>query len=306
MASAAPVVLYRRHVYMLPTGPGYLFGVSALAMLLTATNYGNGLAYGFCFLLVAIALVSMLFTQRNLQGLSVSPVSAEPVFAGEHARFPIVISCPDSVARLALWLENDSHPDEFCVLPGESVRRSVSLPAAERGRLSIPAVRLASRYPLGIFFAWSRPIHMTSHCLVFPRPAPPSPFQLADSGGSDRLGLLQREGEDFFGFHDYQAGDSYRHIHWKSLPKSGSLQVKTFAGTQQSELWFDLAAAPGPGLEAQLSQLCRWIIDAETQQLYYGLRIGATTVPPDLGSAHRTRCLTLLALYPAQHPGEGA
>ena len=84
MASAAPVVLNRRHVYMLPTGPGYLFGVSAFAMLLTATNYGNGLAYGFCFLLVAIAVVSMLFTQRNLQGLSVSPVSAEPVFAGEQ------------------------------------------------------------------------------------------------------------------------------------------------------------------------------------------------------------------------------
>ena len=301
MASGAPVVLYRRHVYMLPTGSGYLFGVSALAMLLTATNYGNGLAYGFSFLLIAIAVVSMLFTQRNLQGLSISAVGTEPVFAGEHARFPIVISCPDTVARLALWLEQDGHTDEFSIDPGESVRRSISVPTAERGRLPMPGVRLASRYPLGIFFAWSRRIHMVNDCVVFPRPGPPVPIELADSGGSGRHGLVRRDGEDFHGFHNYQTGDSYRHIHWKSLPKSGVLQVKTFAGTQQKELWFDLANAPGPGLETQLSQLCRWIIDADSQQLRYGLRVGATTVPPGLGSAHRTHCLTLLALYPVDH-----
>ena len=95
MADPVSIMFHRRYVYMLPTGSGFLFGFSTLAMLLVATNYSNGLAHGFCFLLAGVVIVSMLYTQRNLQGLTVSAVSAVPVFAGQHARFPLIISTFD-------------------------------------------------------------------------------------------------------------------------------------------------------------------------------------------------------------------
>ena len=286
---------------MLPTGPGYLFGLSALAMLLTATNYSNGLAYGYSFLLIAISIVSMLFTQRNLQGLSISTSNPHPVFAGDIARFPIIISSPDSITRLVLWLENDTYPNEFNVSSRETVHRSISIRAHKRGKITIPAVRLASRYPLGIFFAWSRRMHLKNDCVVFPRPAPPLPFPTDVVGDMERIGPLKLNSEDFYGFHKYQPGDSYRRIHWKSLAKTGSLHVKEFLGVQKDEVWFDLAKTPGPGLELQLSQMCRWIVDANNQNICYGIRIGAMTIAPDLGIAHRNRCLNLLAIYPDTH-----
>jgi len=120
-------------------------------------------------------------------------------------------------------------------------------------------------------------------------------FQADLSVGS---GVVRSDGDDFQGFREYRVGDSYRHIHWKSLPRSNTLQVKTFATSHDRECWFDLIHTPGPGLERRLSQLCRWIIDAEVQQLHYGLRLGSVVLAPGTGHSHKLRCLTLLALYP--------
>lgn len=297
MSDAAPILLHRRHVYMLPTRPGYLFGCSALAMLLVATNYSNGLAFGFCFLLVSIAIVSMLYTQRNLQGVQISAITAEPVFAGDTARFPVVISALGSVARLGLWLEGDLSPGEFSVLSGQSVRRVIGRSAANRGRVSIPAVRLSSAYPMGIFFAWSRRAQFDRDCIVFPQPAAPLPFPDTTDHTSASGALAGRDGDDFQGLRAYQAGDSFRHIHWKTLPRTGALDVKTFSGMRQQERWFELSLAPGFGIETKLSQLCRWIIDAEQQNLRYGMRLGDDIAPLGHGSGHKIRCLTMLALY---------
>jgi uncharacterized protein (DUF58 family) len=240
----------------------------------------------------------MLYTQRNLQGLTVSAVPAAPVFAGQRARFPLVISTFDQVPRLSLWLEKDAHPVAFSVQPGQPVRRNVSVSTTRRGRVSIPAVRVTSAYPLGLFFAWSRRIELARDCVVFPEPSAALPFPDFQTDLPVGSGVVRSDGDDFQGFREYRVGDSYRHIHWKSLPRSNTLQVKTFATSHDRECWFDLIQTPGPGLERRLSQLCRWIIDAEVQQLHYGLRLGSVVLAPGTGHSHKLRCLTLLALYP--------
>ena len=298
MADPVSIMFHRRYVYMLPTGSGFLFGFSTLAMLLVATNYSNGLAHGFCFLLAGVVIVSMLYTQRNLQGLKVSAVPAAAVFAGQHARFPVIISTFDQIPRLSLWLEKDAQPVAFSVQPGEPVRRNVSVMTTRRGRVSIPVVRVASTYPLGLFLAWSRRIELAGDCIVFPEPSAPLPFPNFQADRPVGNAVVRSDGDDFQGFREYRTGDSYRHIHWKSLPRGNSLQLKTFAASHDRECWFDLMHTPGPGLERQLSQLCRWIIDAEVQQLHYGLRLGSVVLAPNTGQSHKLHCLKLLALYP--------
>jgi uncharacterized protein (DUF58 family) len=51
------------------------------------------------------------------------------------------------------------------------------------------------------------------------------------------------------------------------------------------------------GVEQKLSQLARWVIDAQARGMSFGLRLPGTTVPMAAGGAQRERCLEALALY---------
>ncbi len=57
------------------------------------------------------------------------------------------------------------------------------------------------------------------------------------------------------------------------------------------------AAAPAPaGVEARLSRLCAWVLQADRLGLDYGLRLPGNEVRPGSGEAHKRRCLEALAL----------
>ena len=77
--------------------------------------------------------------------------------------------------------------------------------------------------------------------------------------------------------------------------------VKQFAGVARETLILDWTMADGPGMDADahLSQLCRWLLDAENiADLSYGLRLpGGFALPPGHGEAHLHRGLRALALH---------
>ncbi|MGA8204984.1 MAG: DUF58 domain-containing protein, partial [Woeseiaceae bacterium] len=103
--------------------------------------------------------------------------------------------------------------------------------------------------------------------------------------------------EDFAGLRRFHDGDSPRHVAWKAYARSGQLLSKRFAGADTSSQWFDVDAVPAPDLEARLSILTRWVLDADRSREDYGLRLGASRLGPAHGDAHRRRCLEALALY---------
>jgi uncharacterized protein (DUF58 family) len=49
--------------------------------------------------------------------------------------------------------------------------------------------------------------------------------------------------------------------------------------------------------EMRLSQLCQWVLQAESSGLNYGLELPGRVIAPARGSAHRHACLKALALY---------
>jgi len=53
----------------------------------------------------------------------------------------------------------------------------------------------------------------------------------------------------------------------------------------------------GLDVETRLSQLCRWVLDAEQAGQRYGLRLPGTTLTPDHGPAHQQACLAALAAF---------
>ena len=72
-----------------------------------------------------------------------------------------------------------------------------------------------------------------------------------------------------------------------------------YAGTAVTSHRFDWDSLPGLDVEARLSQLCRWIEDAHAAGQAFGLELPGVSIPPNIGPAHRQRCLTALALFEA-------
>jgi uncharacterized protein (DUF58 family) len=283
---------------MLPTRQGWTFATVLVVLLLCAINYVNSLAYGLTFLLTGVAIVSMLYTDRNLLYLRVRAGTNTPVFAGTAAEFRVHLLNDASVPRFNVILMHDkkefAHTD---IAPGATATVSLSVPAAKRGWLAMPSFHLVTRFPLGILYSWTRTLTLDERCLVYPRPSDPWPWHALSTSESTASPRPGASGDDFSGVREYRPGDSPRQIDWKSAARGRGLLTKEFAAGLSETLWFDLARIPGADTEARLSMICRAVLDAELAGIRYGMRLGPLDIEPGHGALHEQRCLRALALY---------
>ena len=303
---AQPIVLSQRRIFIMPTASGLRFAVVLFVMLLGAINYDLSLGHALVFLLAGIGLVSMVHTVRNLLALRLTAGRADPVFAGEAARFMVHFENDQRQARYALDLAfGKNETVSIDVAAGARASVAVPCPAPHRGRLDPGRLTLSTRYPLGLFRAWSTP-HPPLSCLVYPQPiTTPLPTASAAAHDRQRHGDNSRDGhEDFTGLRLRQPNDSPRHIAWKAVARDidhRPLLVKEFAGGAGQELWLDGSLVPADvTLETRLSLLAGWVLGAEQSGAPYGLRLPGLALGPDRGDAHRDACLEALALY-GQH-----
>jgi uncharacterized protein (DUF58 family) len=187
------------------------------------------------------------------------------------------------------------------VAAGASALLVLASATAARGWLAAPRVRLVTRYPLGLFRAWG--YWQPDLCaLVYPSPEPYAPaLPTAATARADGRGGAGHD--DFAGIRSYQSGDSMRSLAWRQIARldpayGGQLVTKHFEGGGADELVIDLAATPATmDLEARLSRMARWVLDAEQRALPYAFRLGEHEFAPSAGAAHQAACLRALALY---------
>ncbi len=303
---AEPLLLTRRRVYILPSAYGMAFFSMLLVMLAGSMNYNNSMGFVLTFVLGSMALVSIFHTYRNLAGLRLEPDRVEEVFAGEPACFCFWFDNRQRYSRHALILLQNSRrgvatpqfkPVTFDLEAESRVRICLEVPTHRRGRLTLGRVILETRFPLGLFRAWTY-LDFAMNVLVYPHPLgdDPMPAGLPKAGGQ---GLRQNwRGDDFIGYRDYQLGDSPRHVDWKIVAREKGWLVKVFGGEGSASLWFTWEdVGHYRDTEAALSQLCRWILQAENEDLDYGLKLAGTELPPASGPRHRRECLQALALF---------
>jgi uncharacterized protein (DUF58 family) len=295
-----PVTLTQRRVYILPTGAGLLFAGTVLVMLLGCINYNLGLGYVLMFLLSGVGIVSILHTFRNLAQLQVRPGRPDPVFAGDDAGFPVLLVNGGGLARFSVGLTvAQLEPLYVDVPPRQTSIATLRVPTQRRGRLPLGRIRVFTTFPLGLFVAWSN-VALDLHCLVFPRPES-GRVPLPEPRPGDTEGLEMKQGQDdFAGLRKYQPGDSLRHVAWKAVARGQAVMTKQFSGLAAGELWLDWGSLPHDLLvEARLSRLTRWVLEATRAGHTFGLRLPTVVIAPGAGPAHQEQCLTALALFDA-------
>ena len=292
------VVLGRRQLFMLPTRFGLLFALLLMVQLLAAINYGNGLAYALTFLLGSLAVVSMLYTHRNLFQLRITAGACAPVFAGEIAIFRIHLTNPSDTPRFGVTVMHAKKESARVDIPARgSADVNLTVAAVKRGWLMPPEVSVTTRFPLGLLYSWSRRLALGHSCLVYPRPADPIPRRTREEESLELTTGIRTGGDDYIGAREFRPGDSPRHVDWKAAARGQPWHIKQFGGGYQTTVWLDWDTLEGLDAESRLSVLTRWVLDAEHDGRLYGLRLPEQTLNPSNGEPHRHECLKRLALF---------
>lgn len=300
------LTLTQGNVYILPTRAGLMFGVTLMVLLVASINYQLNLGYVLTFLLAGAGVVSMHVTHSTLRGLTLHLRPTAPVFAGDAAvldvslrstagrpRYGIGLRVQDSTQTRA-WSWSD-------VPAGGHATVHVSFVPPRRGRHVLPTLMAETRFPLGLFRAWTlwRP---AGQALVYPkpeRPAPPVPAARAMPGGPTLA--RSSDGGEVEGVRGYRRGDPIKLVVWKKAARAmetgGELVTRDTASAARLELWLDWQQTVGLAPEDRLSRLTAWVVAADRAGAAYGLRLPGRELAPAHGELHRRSCLETLALW---------
>jgi uncharacterized protein (DUF58 family) len=226
-------------------------GILALALLsyLAAQGTGIRLFFHLFYLLLALLALSYLWAWSNLHGLRVERETfTQRSQVGDEARERITIRNLWGVPKL--WVELRDHSDMpshgtgfVTYLPGHERRRwSARTLCTMRGKFTLGPATLVSGDPFGIF-RLERPVPGTSEVLVYPRTAALPGFSLPSAelpGGQDVKSRAFHVTPNVSTIREYQPGDSFNRIHWRSTARVGQLMVKEFELDPTAEVYLVL------------------------------------------------------------------
>src|SRR4029079_1256918 len=129
--------------------------------------------------------------------------------------FRLYLDGRSSYDRPAILARHLAAGSQFVVdIPAQGAAEVVlAVPAKRRGWLLLGRVLLETRFPLGLFRAWSY-VEPDARCLVYPQPErTPLPAPLAEAAAG-ALRSQSAGNDDFSGLRTYQLSDSPRHVAW--------------------------------------------------------------------------------------------
>ena len=283
-----------------------------------AMNTGNNLLYLLLGMMLSLILASgILSEQLSLRGLEVQRLPGAWIEAERPAL--IGISLRNGKRRLPSFsvevedMIGGAPIDKRCwflkVPAGRSQKTSYRHTFARRGRHQFSGMRLATRFPFGLFRK-SRILDLAGEVIVLPRidPIDHPPPPLRGFTGEEPHATLARSGE-FYGLRELRDGDDPRDVHWRTSARRGRLLVREHEeeAARRVTIFVDNALPGGAACTADhlLAGLERAVSMAASLAAYYlghgfAVRLVARgeARPWATGPQHLEGLLTVLALLP--------
>lgn len=285
--------------WVLPNRNTIGLGAVLAGMWYAGVTQSNGAAYLLCFVLASVAAVSTAHAWANLKSIVVEADAIPAVFAGEEIAVPLRAASVSGREHFGLRVGpiGGGAAITFPSLPQKaSVAATLRARAVRRGSFATLPVRLESRFPLGFFTARRRTPLAAPHW-VYPAPIGNQPLPVSHAPARTGRDGTRTEGDDFGGVRAWRIGESQRHIDWKAAARGQPLLIKQWSGDADTTVMLDWDLLGELAPEARLSQLARWVVQAEREGNQYALRLPGTSLAPTRGEAHYHACLRLLAEF---------
>lgn len=300
----------REGIRLRPTGLWILFGPVLGCMWLAAVNYSNNLIYAILYLIGSLSFISIFHTWRNLSALEIEHVRVCPAFAGEDVRVELHLRNAGRLQIYGLFFFRVGEETGLTRRPiplqlrgggslriagGDSCCAEAVFPSGRRGLYRFETLLVRTAFPFGLFWANVR-VPVQIEYFVYPQARGGTLWPDMQMSGESGAPVSNKPGDDFAGVKAYAPGDSLRHVDWKAYARGRPLSIKQFTGGDGRELWLDAAQLTHLPLEERLSQMSRWVVDAEKEEIPYGLKLGRVTLPLGIGPAQSRRALETLAV----------
>lgn len=268
-----------------------------------AVNTGNNLLYLMESALLGFMAVSGLMGHWNLKKIHVRLEPPEEIYAGLETLIRVHLENRRRILPVFLLdvsFEPDTGHSAHIMMAGRNRHESLSVPAMfpQRGIHTRHRLILSSAFPIN-FFVRQRIIELKHDITVFPRPVACQHSTTTDQAHRDGTNMGQRKGTegDISRIGNYQGNEPLKMIHWKLSARHDSLKTKELTQVQRPPVEIDPLSLPGANLEQQLSCAAFLIRDRMRDNQAVGLKLGSTTLPPELGPGHKIRLLKELAIY---------
>ena len=287
-------------VWVLPNRNALGLAAVLAGMWYAGSSQANAAAYLLGFVLTGMAAVSALHAWANVRGVRLAAGPFPPAFADGDQLVRVTASAPAGTERCGITVRGVGGGPvlQFAEIGAVTGPSELAVPAARRGCHPGVWVRVASIFPLG-FFTARQTVWLPGEHWIYPAPRGDRRLPRALAPTPEARAGQHAAGDDFGGLRAWELGESQRHIDWKAAARGQPLRVKQWTGEAQEVIALAWAALAPLGTEERLSQLARWVVQAEKGDASYALRLPGAVFAPSRGEAHYHACLRALAAFPA-------
>jgi uncharacterized protein (DUF58 family) len=220
---------------VVPTARGWQAIVIGVFVLFIARLIGTTQFHQLAYALLALPLASLATGMLGTRGLRFSRALSrgERITAGSPACVELRLANASRFGTSGVGV-SDHLPGrrDFEVAPlGARGETTVEVPLtfARRGLYELGPAEARVVDPFGLL-RFVRHFEERTEVVVYPKvyDLPNFPLRGADVE-ADARGSVGQRGDEFAGLREYRRGDDRRHIHWKSVARTGELFVKEFA-----------------------------------------------------------------------------
>jgi uncharacterized protein (DUF58 family) len=275
----------------MPTSRTYSFLVAALVLYFFGTTTQIGWLYVMSALLIGMIVAAWLLNRKTLAGLSATREVGADLESDIHEADAVAVKLTlRNARRIPAAHLRTTERCPFAAPASPERELSVfapSLPARgeatcgyevvvdRRGLHEYPTLTIASRAPFG-FFERRITVALPTRVLVYPEVRELRRLSLLDNRPSvqktrQRAGV----GSEVMGVRPYRSGDSPRHIHWRSVARTGELISKEFADEARPGLTIalDMLRNPRPWIDSKHTPY-EWAIKSAASIGEYAQRRG--------------------------------
>lgn len=283
-----------------------------LMLGLTSLTFELALGWALTWFCLGLHLISLFFARANLTQLRVKHLHNHPAYAGDAASSDWVISNLSQQNATAIYLNfviprrrrEDQAKQQpqlgvwLDVAAKSSASTCLGLPTRRRGVRVMPRLKLSSRFPFGLWEAYTY-ANGAETIRVFPapeQPTPPLPRPNPNTHHANANGATTPSGSHISGVRPYRYGDDLRMVAWRLSGRTDELCIRQFDDESAEGVSLNYSAISVElSVEQKLSRLTAWILEAEAKVIPYSLTLPAKHVPLGIGQAHRDLCLNSLA-----------
>ena len=284
----------KNRIFIIPTRFGVLFTIIIIILLLISVSHDGTNGKILTVFLVTAGLMAMFMTHGNLENLTISVLEDSFQPEGQQGELNISIQAKNIFGRYAIEITSPKTSNSGNIQPiniENNVNQLTKLKTEKLpiGIFDLGQVKIATRYPLGLFYAWKW-LEVKGSIVSYPKPEGHLYFL---QSGKDRgkNSSIYRDLDDFSGHRNFQSGDNIRHIDWKALARGRPLLIKEFKGGSGARYIFRMSKLKNLTYGEQLSQMSLWIHDAHMHGATYAIETNKSMTAQSSGEAHFLRCL---------------